>query len=179
VIGSTRCASRMTSHSISPGFSHQASVDRSESLPCGQSLAAETSARPFLWIQRLASRFLESVDAARKSACATSRTHFDRCASLVINQQDMVQGALERQVMRKLAWPLLPFMGICYVAALLDRVNVSFAKLSMLADLNFSTATYATGAGIFFVGYFIFEVPSNLLLERVGARIWIARIMLL
>jgi sugar phosphate permease len=91
----------------------------------------------------------------------------------VINQQGMVQGALERQVMRKLAWPLLPFMGICYVAAFLDRVNVSLAKLSMLADLNFSTATYATGAGIFFVGYFIFEVPSNLLLERVGARIWI------
>lgn len=81
--------------------------------------------------------------------------------------------------MRKVAWRLLPFMGICYVAAFLDRVNVSFAKLSMLADLNFSTATYATGAGIFFVGYFIFEVPSNLLLERVGARIWIARIMLL
>ena len=91
----------------------------------------------------------------------------------------MEQGALERQVMRKLSWRLLPFMGICCVAAFLDRVNVSFAKLSMLADLNFSTATYATGAGIFFVGYFIFEVPSNLLLERAGARIRIARIMLL
>ena len=91
----------------------------------------------------------------------------------------MESAALERQVMRKVAWRLLPFMGICYVAAFLDRVNVSFAKLSMLADLNFSTATYATGAGIFFVGYFIFEVPSNLILERVGARIWIARIMIL
>jgi MFS transporter, ACS family, tartrate transporter len=91
----------------------------------------------------------------------------------------MEQSALERHVMRKVAWRLLPFMGICYVAAFLDRVNVSFAKLSMLADLNFSTAMYATGAGIFFVGYFIFEVPSNLLLERVGARLWIARIMLL
>jgi ACS family tartrate transporter-like MFS transporter len=91
----------------------------------------------------------------------------------------MEQSALEHYVMRKVAWRLLPFMGICYVVAFLDRVNVSFAKLSMMADLNLSTAIYATGAGIFFVGYFIFEVPSNLLLERVGARLWIARIMLL
>jgi MFS transporter, ACS family, tartrate transporter len=91
----------------------------------------------------------------------------------------MEQSALEQHVMRKVAWRLLPFMGICYLVAFLDRVNVSFAKLSMLADLNLSTAMYATGAGIFFVGYFIFEVPSNLLLEKFGARIWIARIMLL
>src|SRR5437764_253237 len=89
----------------------------------------------------------------------------------------MVQTDLERQVMRKVAWRLLPFMCICYLAAFLDRVNVSFAKLSMLTDLNLSTAVYATGAGIFFIGYFIFEVPSNLLLERVGARLWIARIL--
>src|ERR1700682_2711634 len=90
----------------------------------------------------------------------------------------MEQRALELQVMRKVAWRLLPVMGICYVVAFLDRVNVSFAKLSMLADLNLSTGMYAAGAGVFFVGYFIFEVPSNLLLEKVGARIWIARIML-
>src|SRR5882762_2045998 len=91
----------------------------------------------------------------------------------------MEQSALERQVMRKVAWRLLPFMGICYLAAFLDRVNVSFAKLSMLEDLNLSTAMYATGAGIFFTGYFLFELPSNLVLERVGARLWIARIMLM
>jgi MFS family permease len=91
----------------------------------------------------------------------------------------MEPSALERQVMRKVAWRLLPFMGICYLAAFLDRVNVSFAKLSMLADLNLSTAMYATGAGIFFTGYFLFELPSNLLLERVGARLWIARIMVM
>lgn len=91
----------------------------------------------------------------------------------------MDPSALEASVMRKVAWRLLPFMGICYVAAFLDRVNVSFAKLSMLADLNLSTAMYATGAGIFFLGYFFFEVPSNLILERIGARIWIARIMIL
>jgi ACS family tartrate transporter-like MFS transporter len=90
----------------------------------------------------------------------------------------MEPNALERQVMKKVAWRLLPFMEICYMAAFLDRVNVSFAKLSMLGDLHLSTPMYATGAGIFFLGYFFFEVPSNLLLERVGARIWIARIML-
>lgn len=90
----------------------------------------------------------------------------------------METSALERRVMTKVAWRLLPFMCICYVAAFIDRVNVSFAKLSMLSDLHLSTTMYAMGAGIFFVGYFIFEVPSNLLLERVGARIWIARIMI-
>ena len=90
----------------------------------------------------------------------------------------MEKSALERRIMTKVAWRLLPFMCLCYVAAFIDRVNVSFAKLSMLSDLNLSTAMYTTGAGIFFVGYFIFEVPSNLLMEKVGARLWIARIML-
>jgi MFS transporter, ACS family, tartrate transporter len=85
----------------------------------------------------------------------------------------------ERRVMSKVTWRLIPFMCLCYLAAFIDRVNVGFAKLSMLADLNMSQAIYATGAGIFFVGYFIFEVPSNLILERVGARVWIARIMIL
>ncbi|MFN0125725.1 MAG: MFS transporter [Verrucomicrobiales bacterium] len=87
--------------------------------------------------------------------------------------------AFERRVMSKVFWRLIPFMCVCYLAAFIDRVNVGFAKLSMLADLNMSQAVYATGAGIFFVGYFIFEVPSNLVMERVGARIWIARIMIL
>ena len=87
--------------------------------------------------------------------------------------------ATERQVISKVARRLLPLMFICYMAAFVDRVNVSFAKLSMLADTGLSTVTYAAGAGIFFIGYFIFEVPSNLVLERVGARLWIARIMLM
>ncbi len=67
---------------------------------------------------------------------------------------------------------------VCYVAAYLDRVNVGFAKLQMLNDLQFSETVYGLGAGIFFFGYFIFEVPSNLVLQRVGAQIWIARIMI-
>ncbi len=78
----------------------------------------------------------------------------------------------------RVTWRLLPLLFICYVAAYLDRVNVGFAKLQMLNDLKFSEAIYGLGAGIFFIGYFIFEVPSNLMLHRFGARKWIARIMI-
>ena len=73
---------------------------------------------------------------------------------------------------------LVPFLFICYLCAYLDRVNVGFAKLQMLSDLKFSETVYGMGAGIFFAGYFLFEVPSNLLLERVGPKLWIARIMI-
>ena len=77
----------------------------------------------------------------------------------------------------KVAWRLLPFLFLCYVCAYLDRINVSFAKLQMAQDLGLSDAVYGLGAGIFFVGYLMFEVPSNLILLKVGARRWIARIM--
>ena len=70
---------------------------------------------------------------------------------------------------RKVAWRLLPFLMVCYIAAFLDRVNVGFAKLQMLDDLKFSEAVYGLGAGIFFIGYFLFEVPSNVLMHRIGA----------
>jgi MFS family permease len=73
---------------------------------------------------------------------------------------------------------LLPILMVCYLAAYLDRVNIGFARLQMLADLRFSETVYGLGAGMFFVGYFLFEVPSNLILHRVGARLWIGRIML-
>lgn len=73
---------------------------------------------------------------------------------------------------------LLPFVFLCYILAYLDRVNVGFAKLQMLKDLSLSDAAFATGAGIFFIGYFFFEVPSNVLLKKFGARTWIARIMI-
>lgn len=78
----------------------------------------------------------------------------------------------------KVTWRLIPFLFLCYVVAYLDRVNVGFAKLQMLTDLKFSETAYGFGAGIFFIGYFLFEVPSNVFLHRVGARIWIARIMI-
>ncbi len=79
----------------------------------------------------------------------------------------------------KVFWRVVPLLFVCYVVAFLDRVNVGFAKLQMAADLGFSDAVYGFSAGIFFIGYFVFEVPSNLALERVGARLWIARIMIL
>src|ERR1700719_2722028 len=73
---------------------------------------------------------------------------------------------------------LVPFLIVCYFVAYLDRVNVGFAALTMNQDLGLSQTAFGFGAGIFFIAYFIFEVPSNLLLERFGARKWIARIML-
>jgi MFS family permease len=85
---------------------------------------------------------------------------------------------LDRVIANKVAWRLAPLLMVCYFAAFLDRVNVSFAALTMNADLGFDSTIFGLGAGIFFLGYFIFEVPSNLILERVGARVWIARIML-
>lgn len=79
---------------------------------------------------------------------------------------------------RRVTWRLIPFLCLCYLAAYLDRINVGFAKLQMLTDLQFSSAAYGLGAGLFFVGYILFEVPSNLILQRVGAKLWIARIMI-
>ena len=84
----------------------------------------------------------------------------------------------EEATYRKVAWRLIPFLLVCYIVAYLDRVNVGFAKLQMLADLKFSETVYGLGSGIFFIGYFLFEVPSNVILHRVGARVWIARIMI-
>src|SRR6201994_3998102 len=85
---------------------------------------------------------------------------------------------VEKRVIGKVMWRLIPFLILCYFVAYLDRVNVGFAKLHMDQALGLSEAAFGLGAGLFFVGYFIFEVPSNLFLERVGARIWIARIMI-
>ena len=85
---------------------------------------------------------------------------------------------LERATMRRVAWRLLPFLLLLYIISWLDRVNVGFAKLQMNADIGISDTAYGFGAGIFFIGYALCEVPSNLLLVRFGARIWIARIMI-
>jgi len=85
----------------------------------------------------------------------------------------VVEGAV-----RKAMWRLLPFLGLCYLLNYVDRVNVGFAALKMNPDLGISAAAYGLGAGLFFIGYFFFEVPSNVILHRVGARIWIARIMI-
>ncbi len=86
--------------------------------------------------------------------------------------------AVGRRALAKAALRLIPFMFLLYIVAFLDRVNVGYAALQMNEDLGFSDAVYGLGAGIFFIGYLLFEVPSNLILERVGARVWIARIMI-
>ncbi|WP_175914734.1 MFS transporter [Burkholderia metallica] len=86
--------------------------------------------------------------------------------------------SFETKTYAKVGRRLIPFLMLCYLGAYLDRVNVGFAKLQMLNDLRFSETVYGLGAGIFFLGYFLFEVPSNLMLHRVGARNWLARIML-
>jgi D-galactonate transporter len=86
--------------------------------------------------------------------------------------------ALEINTLAKVTKRLVPFLIVCYFVAYLDRVNVGFAALTMNQDLGLSQTAFGFGAGIFFIAYFLFEVPSNLLLERFGARKWIARIML-
>ncbi|HUO57509.1 MAG TPA: MFS transporter, partial [bacterium] len=80
-------------------------------------------------------------------------------------------------VVRKVGRRLVPYLFLCYIFNYLDRFNISFAALEMKADLGFGDAVYGLGAGIFFIGYTFFEVPSNLLLKRFGARVWISRIM--
>ena len=85
--------------------------------------------------------------------------------------------AVQAAASSKIAWRLIPFLIVCYFISYLDRVNLGFAALTFRQDLNISAEAFGLGAGIFFLGYFLFEVPSNILLEKVGARIWIARIM--
>ncbi|MCT9387846.1 MFS transporter [Acinetobacter baumannii] len=89
-----------------------------------------------------------------------------------------VDTTIRKSAYRKIAFRLMPFLMLCYFCAYLDRVNVGFAKLQMMSDLHFSEAVYGLGAGIFFIGYFLCEVPSNIVLHKVGARRWIARIMI-
>src|SRR5436309_4406713 len=84
---------------------------------------------------------------------------------------------LPANTLRKITWRLIPFLFVLYVIAWLDRVNVGFAGLQMNTDLGFSSTVFGFGSGIFFLGYCLFEIPSNIILERVGARLWISRIM--
>ena len=83
-----------------------------------------------------------------------------------------------RALYAKISWRLIPYMFLLYIVAYLDRVNVGFAAMDMQRDLRFSNTVYGTGAGIFFLGYALCDLPSSLILRRVGARIWIARIMI-
>ena len=91
---------------------------------------------------------------------------------------DGMPSELETRVMRRISFRIVPFIMLLYFIAFIDRVNIGFAALTMNKDLGFSPAVFGLGAGIFFVGYFLFEVPSNLILNKVGARLWIARVMI-
>src|ERR1051326_8332977 len=83
----------------------------------------------------------------------------------------------EQQVFSKCAWRLIPFMGLLYLANYIDRTNAGLAALTMNKDLGFSPTVYGFGAGVFFIGYALFQVPANVILERAGARRWIFCIM--
>jgi ACS family tartrate transporter-like MFS transporter len=93
------------------------------------------------------------------------------------NPEPAIEAALGRATMARVSRRLLPMLMLCYFVAYLDRVNIGFAGLTMNKDLGFSSAVFGFGGGIFFLGYFLFEVPSNVILEKVGARTWIARIL--
>ncbi len=86
--------------------------------------------------------------------------------------------SVEQRTLRRITWRIVPFIMLLYFIAFIDRVNIGFAALTMNKDIGLSASAYGFGAGIFFLGYFLFEVPSNLILEKVGARLWIARVMI-
>src|SRR6185436_19301679 len=86
---------------------------------------------------------------------------------------------MAEHVFTKCAWRLIPFMGLLYLINFIDRTNAGFAALTMNADLDFSPAVFGFGAGIFFVGYALFQIPANLILERIGARRWVFCILLI
>ncbi len=97
--------------------------------------------------------------------------------SSVSNSAEAATEVAEEGLYRRLAWRIMPMLFIGYVIAYLDRVNLGFAKLQMMDDLKFSETVYGIGAGVFFLGYFLFEVPSNIILHKIGARVWICRVM--
>ncbi len=96
---------------------------------------------------------------------------------MMTGQHDVIDEPFKNATYKKVALRFIPFLMICYVIAYLDRINIGIAKLNMLSDLQFSEAVYGLGAGLFFIGYFLFEVPSNLIMHKVGPKFWIARIM--
>ena len=98
-------------------------------------------------------------------------------SATIVVSSTAAKGELETSTIRTISWRLIPFLVLAYFFSYLDRVNLGFAALTMNAELKFSPIVFAWGAGIFFIGYFIFEVPSNLALEKFGASRWIARIM--
>ena len=120
----------------------------------------------------------EPSDAFVVDVADPAEVTIDKVARHVL-ADDVSTDAFDKRLQSRLCWRLLPFLFLLYVVAYLDRINVGFAALQMKDQLGFSDAVYGFGAGIFFVGYFLFQVPSNMVLERVGARRWIGTLMVL
>jgi MFS transporter, ACS family, tartrate transporter len=117
----------------------------------------------------------------RQQTAAINALHEFRGRNVMASPHDpqpVTALSIERRTIAKISWRLLPLVALAYCIAYVDRSNISVAALTMNKDLGFSAYVYGWGAGIFFFSYFLFEIPSNLILERVGARIWIARIMI-
>src|SRR5260370_36672199 len=96
----------------------------------------------------------------------------------MLNQFGKGGGTIEARTIRKLKIRIIPFIWLLYIVAYLDRINISFAALTMNRELAITSEQFGLLSGIFFIGYFLFEIPSNLLLHKVGARLWIARILI-
>src|SRR5204862_3255358 len=111
---------------------------------------------------------------AGESPCDVHCAGSDAVNSALHYEMSTESSAVVAHVTRR----LIPFLCLLFIINYLDRTNVAMAKLQMLGDTGISEVAYGLGAGLFFIGYFIFEVPSNLILERVGARIWMTRIMI-
>ncbi len=107
------------------------------------------------------------------------KEHFETAAATSDPRPDISRPDLESTVVARLTWRLVPFLFVLYIVAYLDRINVGFAALQMQQQLHFNDAVYGLGAGMFFAGYFFFQVPSNLVLQRVGAKRWIAVLMVM
>ena len=95
-----------------------------------------------------------------------------------IGSQDRIENTFEISVYKKVTIRILPFLFLCYILAYTDRVNVGFAKLQMQRDLGMNEAAYGLGASVFFIGYFLFEIPANIIMQKLGARRWIGSIMI-
>jgi len=123
----------------------------------------------------------QGVEASRDLGLVIAETNKKRQGEMSVVADVQAAGVvepIERQTMRRVSWRLMPLLMLGYFCAYLDRSNVGMAATTMVDDLHFSSAVFGFGAGLFFLGYFLAEIPSNLILHRVGARRWIARILI-
>src|SRR4029077_11845322 len=114
---------------------------------------------------------------AKKSSSSQSRQ--TQTEMIMSREQAIAPIAIETRTIRKLKIRILPFILLLYIVSFLDRINISFAKLTMDQDLAITSHQFGLAVGIFFIGYSLFEIPSNLLLHKIGARIWLARILII